>query len=211
VTGILFRHFFELALRLITERDPLLLDTSILYALYPLTYRDAAIRDRVIDLLRKGYRVYVPDLALLEARENALSRGKSHQEAIEWVRDLFRHAEEVIFPLGVGRIDIIATEPDDLSYYPPLRFYDSTILTIGARRGFYVITTERNLRYFRFAKRVGAKVINDCLWYLAKYYFDRIADRYVRDRTPDAIVRWISERDHRIKRWEERYRTCVRG
>jgi len=79
-------QIFETALKLATEGDPLLLDTSILYALYPQTPRDATIRKRIIDLLRKSDKVYVPDLAILELREVALSRGRSHFEAIKWVQ-----------------------------------------------------------------------------------------------------------------------------
>jgi len=175
--------FFEFALKLATERGPLLLDTSVLYALYSRDRRDANIRDRLIDLLRKSEKVHVPDLAILEAREVALSRGKSHAEAIEWVRELFKHVSETIFPLGVGKIEVVAVEPDDLAYDPHVGFYDATILTMGARRGFYVVTAKRDLRYFSFARDVGAKAVNDCLWHLAKYYY-HAAEREAETQPP---------------------------
>jgi len=203
------RWFFEFALKLAIEKGPLLLDTSVLYALYSRDRRDANIRDRLIDLLQKSDRVYVPDLAILEAREVALSRGKSHPEAIEWVRELFKHVSETIFPLGVGKIEVVAVEPDDLAYDPSIKFYDATILTMGARRGFYLVTTERDLRYFSFARDVGAKAVNDCLWHLAKYYY-RVAERHAGSRDPTSIVRWISERGHRIRKWEEMYGECTK-
>jgi len=206
--GILSHNFFESALRLATERSPLLLDTSILYALCPQTPRDATIRKRIIDLLRKSDKVYVPDLALLEAREVALSRGKSHQEAIRLTQELFKCANEAIFPLGVGEIEVVAVEPDDLAYDPHVGFYDATILTMGARRGFYVVTAERDLRYFSFARDVGAKAVNDCLWRLAKYYH-HAAERHVGSRDPTTIVKWINERGHRIRKWEEKYGECI--
>jgi len=210
-------RFFEFALKLATERGPLLLDTSVLYALYSRNRRDANIRERLIDLLRGSDRVYAPDLALLELREIALSRNRSrletvklHLEANKFVQTLFKHVYEVIFPLGVGKIEVVAVEPDDLAYDPILRFYDATILTMGARRDFYVVTAERNLRYFSFAMRISAKVVNDCLWHLAKYYIDRIAERYVKSKEPALIMKWINERDYRIRKWEERYGECVR-
>jgi len=162
-----------------------------------------------MDLLRKSEKVYVPDLAILEIREIALSRGKSHPEAIEWVRELFKHVKKAIFPLGVGKIEVVAVEPDDLAYDPSIKFYDATILTMGTRRGFYVVTAERDLRYFRFAKRIGAKVVNDCLWHLAKYYIYRIAERYAKSKDPVSIVQWINERGYRVRKWEERYGECV--
>jgi len=203
------RWFFEFALRLAMEKGPLLLDTSVIYALYSRDRRDANIRDRLIDLLRKSEKVHVPDLAILEAREVALSRGKSHAEAIEWVRELFKRVSETIFPLGVGEIEVVAVEPDDLAYDPSIKFYDATILTMGARRGFYVVTTERDPRYFHFARDVGAKAINDCLWHLAKYYH-HAAKRHVGSRDPTTIVKWINERGHRIRKWEERYGKCTK-
>jgi len=206
--GILSQSFFEFALKLATERGPLLLDTSILYALCPQTLRDVAIRKRVIDLLRKNDRVYVPDLAILEAREVALSRGKSHLEAIRSTQELFKCANEAIFPLGVGKIEVAAVEPDDLAYDPRIGFYDATILTMGARRGFYLVTAERDLRYFHFARDVGAKAVNDCLWHLAKYYH-RAAERHMGTRDPTTIIKWITERGHRVKKWEEKYGECV--
>jgi len=209
LAGILSHNFFESALKLATERDPLLLDTSILYALCPQTPRDVAIRKRIIDLLRKSDKLYVPDLALLEAREVALSRGKSHLEAIRLTQELFKCANEAIFPLGVGAIKVVAVEPDDLAYEPHVGFYDATILAMGARRGFYVVTAERDLRYFSFARDVGAKAVNYCLWHLAKYYY-RIAERYVGGRDPASIVKWINERGHRVRKWEERYGECIK-
>jgi len=208
LVGILSHSFFESALKLASERSPLLLDTSILYALYPQTPRDATIRKRVIDLLRKSDKVYIPDLAILELREVALSRGRSHFEAIKWIQALFKRVNEAIFPLGVGKIEIVAVEPDDLAYDPQIGFYDATILTMGARRGFYLVTTERDLRYFSFARDVGAKAVNDCLWRLAKYYH-RAAERHVGTRDPTTIVKWINEHSHRIRKWEEKYGECI--
>lgn len=208
LAGKFSHNFFESALKLATERSSLLLDTSILYALCPQTPRDATIRKRVIDLLRKGEKVYIPDLALLEAREVALSRGKSHLEAIRLTQELFKCANEAIFPLGVGKIEVVAVEPDDLAYEPRIGFYDATILTMGARRGFYVVTAERDLRYFSFARDVGAKAVNDCLWHLAKYYH-RAAERHVGSRDPTTVVKWINEHSHRIRKWEEKYGECV--
>jgi len=123
---------------------------------------------------------------------------------------LFKHAYEVIFPLRMGKIEVVAVEPDDLAYDPILRFYDASILTMSARHGFYLVTAERNLRYFHFARRIGAKVVNDCLWHLAKYYLYRIAERYVGSRDPASIVQWINKRDYRVRKWEERYNECVR-
>jgi len=201
--------FFETALKLATEGGPLLLDTSMLYALCPQTPRDAAIRKRVIDLLRKSKEVYAPDLSILEAREVALSRGKSHLEAIRLTQELFKCANEAISPLRINETKVVAVEPDDLAYDPSIKFYDATILTMGARRGFYVVTAERYSPYFRFAKHIGAKVVNDCLWHLAKYYIDRIAERYVKSKEPALIMEWINERDYRIRKWEERYGECV--
>jgi len=204
------RWFFEFALKLAIEKGPLLLDTSVLYALYSRDRRDANIRDRLMDLLRKSEKVHVPDLAILEAREVALSRGKSYTEAIEWVRELFKRVSETIFPLRVGKIEVVAVEPDDLAYDPQIGFYDATILAMGARRGFYVVTAERDLRYFSFARNVGAKAVNDCLWHLAKYYH-RVAERHVGRRDPTTVVKWISERRYRVRRWEESYYKCVKG
>jgi len=209
LAGKFSHNFFESALKLATERSPLLLDTSILYALCPQTPRDATIRKMVIDLLRKSDKAYVPDLAILEAREVALSRGKSHLEAIRLTQELFKRASETIFPLGVGAIKVVAVEPDDLAYDPQIGFYDATILAMGARRGFYLVTAERDLRYFSFARDVGAKAVNDCLWHLAKYYH-RAAERHVESRDPTTIIKWINERGHRIRKWEEMYGECTK-
>jgi len=79
-------------------------------------------------------------LAILETREVALSRGESHLETIRTVKELFKRAGEIIFLLGVGEIEIVAVEPGDLAYGPHVGFYDATILTMGARRGFYLVT-----------------------------------------------------------------------
>jgi len=124
-------------------------------------------------------------------------------------KPLFKRVNEAIFPLGVGKIEVVAVEPDDLAYDPHIGFYDATILTMGARRGLYVVTAERNLRYFSFARNVGAKAVNDCLWHLAEYYFYRIAERYVGSRDPASIVKWINEHSHRIRKWEEKCGECI--
>ncbi len=106
--------FFEFALSLATEKARLLLDTSILYALYPRTERDADIRERVVSLFHNMKYM----CRTSPSWKHALSRGASHQEAIRWVQQLFERVKLAVSPLGIDIVRIVATEPDDLNHHP---------------------------------------------------------------------------------------------